>query len=237
MKIDITFNFHTDANGGDPYSTSPTLRIYHKKLWSKPLPNGQIFELDNKKRGAYLYHKSELGEFNLGSDSITHSYRKHSRKQWLIKQIPKEVDELFKMGSTIGAYTLFPNNKINNKFTINQARGVNSFIDDRFDLTLECIRLFYGGQQSPLYDTFNRYKNFFALFENFKGYIDFFLLNDLIDHNGKIRFYLPFDNFKTKSLFFNVEEYIVYKKGVMDFITARNKRIENVGNKGVYPEF
>jgi len=105
MKIDITFNVYTDANGGDPDSTSPTLRSYHKILWSKPLPNGQVLELDNKKSGAYLYHKSELGEFNLGSDAITHSYRNQTRKQWLIKQIPNEVNELFDIGSTIGAYT------------------------------------------------------------------------------------------------------------------------------------
>jgi len=105
MKIDITFNVYKDANGGDPDSTSPTLRSYHKLLWSKPLPNGQTFELDNKKSGTYLYHKSELGEFNLGSDAITHLYRNQKRKQWLIKQIPIEVNELFDIGSKIGAYT------------------------------------------------------------------------------------------------------------------------------------
>ena len=231
MKLDITFNVYTDANGGDPDSTSPTLRSYNKLLWSKPLPNGQTFELDNKKSGTYLYHKSELGEFNLGSDAITHSYRNQTRKQWLIKQIPNEVNELFDIGSTIGAYTLFPKNKIDNKFTINQARGVNSLIDDRFDLTMECIRLFYAGQQSPLYDTFLRYKNFFDLFYNFKGYVNFFLLNDLVDENENVRFYLPFDNFKTKPTFTDVEEYLVYKKNVTDFINERNKRIDNYANK------
>jgi len=195
------------------------------------LPNGQIFELDDKKRGAYLYHKSELGEFNLGSDAISHSYRDQTRKQWLIKQIPNEVNELFDIGSTIGAYTLFPKNKINNKFTINQARGINSLIDDRFDLTLECIRLFYLKLQSPLNDTFQRYLYFFELFENFKGYIDFFLLNDIVDESENIRFYLPFDNFKTKPSFTDVEEYLVYKKKVTDFINARNKRIANYVNE------
>jgi hypothetical protein len=231
MTIDIEFNVYTDANGGDPDSTSPTLRSYHKILWSKQLPNGQTFELDNKKSGTYLYHKSELGEFNLGSDSITHSYRNQTRKKWLIKQIPNEVNELFDIGSTIGAYTLFPKNKIDKKFTINQARGVNSFIDDRFDLTLECIRLFYAGQHSPLYDTFLRYKDFFDLFENFKGYINFFLLNDLVDENENIRFYLPFYNFKTKPTFTDVDEYLVYKEKVINFIKARNQRIDNYAHQ------
>ncbi|MBM3455629.1 MAG: hypothetical protein FJX80_10830, partial [Bacteroidetes bacterium] len=84
---------------------------------------------------------------------------------------------------------------------------------------------------SPLYDTFQRYKNFFDLFDNFKGYIDFFLLNDLVDENENIKFYLPFDNFKTRPTFTDVQEYLTYKKGVMDFIKARNKRIDNYANK------
>ena len=186
--------------------------------------------LDNKS-GVYLHHKSELGEYFLGSDAITHSYKNHKRKQWLITQISNEVDELFDTGSTIGAYTIFPNNRIDGNHTINQARGVNSLIDDRFDLTLECIRHFYKGQQNPLYDTFKRYKDFFDLFENFKGYIDFFLLNDLVDENENIQFYLPFDNFKTRPTFADVEEYLTYKKRVTDFIKARNKRIDKYANK------
>lgn len=231
MKIDITFNVYKDANGGDPDSTSPTLRSYHKMLWSKKLPNGENFELTDKKSGTYLYHNSGLGEYLLGSDAITHSYRNHKRKTWLTQQIQDEVQELFDTGSTIGAYTLFPNNRVDKQHTINQARGVNSLIDDRFDLTLECIRLFYAGQQSPLYDTFQRYKNFFDLFDNFKSYIDFFLLNDHVDENENIKFYLPFDNFKTRPTFADVQEYLTYKKGVVDFIKARNKRIDNYANE------
>ncbi|HPT58196.1 MAG TPA: hypothetical protein PLD16_00020 [Fervidobacterium sp.] len=161
--IDINFNFYSDAKGGDPDSTSPTLRKYHKILWSKPLPNGKPFNLTDNKNGVYLYHTSELGEFFLGSDAITHSYKNHKRKHWLTIQIQDEVNDLFDTGSTIGAYILFPNNRVDGKHTINQAHGVNSLIDDRFDLTLECIRLFYLGQESPLYDTFLRYKNFFRL--------------------------------------------------------------------------
>jgi hypothetical protein len=227
LKIDITFNVYTDANGGDPDSTSPTLRSYHKMLWSKKLPNGENFELTDKKSEVYLYHSSGLGEYFLGSDAITHSYRNHKRKTWLTQRIQDEVQELFDAGSTIGAYTLFPNNRVDKQHTINQARGVNSLIDDRFDLTLECIRLFYAVQQSPLFDTLKRYKNFFDLFGNFKGYIEFFLLNDLVDENENVKFYLPFNNFTKRPTFQYVEEYLIYKKGVMDFIKARNKRIDD----------
>jgi len=229
--VDTTFNVYSDADGGDPDSTSPTLRLYHKMLWSKPLQNGRLFQLSDNHSGAYLYHNSEQGDFFLGSDAITHSYKNHKRKYWITKQIPSEVNDLFDAGSTIGAYILFPNNRIDGQHTINQARGVNSLIDDRFDLTLECIRRFYLRQQSPLFDTLLRYKDFFDLFDDFVGYIKFFLLEDLVDESQKIRFYLPFDDFKTEPTFVDVDEYLEYKRCVIDFIRSRNIRIEKTINQ------
>ncbi|MGB4545445.1 MAG: hypothetical protein WBI25_12835, partial [Smithellaceae bacterium] len=52
--IDISFNMHSDANGGDPDVSSPTLRAYHKFLWSKPLPSGDLFDLRDDEPGYYL---------------------------------------------------------------------------------------------------------------------------------------------------------------------------------------
>lgn len=224
--IDTTFKVYTDANGSDPDYSSPTLRRYHKILWSKPLPGGGVFTLSDNHAGVYLFNKSEHCVFILGSDSITHSYRNHKRKCWITSQIPNEVDELFEAGSTIGAFTIFPNNRIDGRHTINQARGMIGLIDDRFDLTLECIRRLYLGQGSPLYETLSRYENFFGLFADFDGYVKFFLLDDLIDVNRQVKFYLPFDDFKTKPAFFSVDDYLEYKRGVMDFINSRNQRIE-----------
>ncbi|HQH36114.1 MAG TPA: hypothetical protein PLS77_10445 [Anaerolineaceae bacterium] len=230
MIIDVNFNFYSDSNGGDPDSTSPTLRKYHKILWSRTLPNGKLLELSDNKNGVYLYHQSELGEFFFGSDAITHSYKNHKRKKWLTEQIPNEVKELFDTGSTIGGYIIFPSNRIDGKQTINQARGVNRLIDDRFDLTLECIRLFYAGKESPLYETLSRYELFFNLFDDFSGYIHFFFLEDLIYENNRIRFYLPFDDFKTRPSFSDINQYLLYKKRVVDFIESRNKRIDSFMN-------
>lgn len=226
MLIDINFNFQSDARGGDPDSCSPTLRAYHKILWSKLLPGGNQFELSNKKTGIYLSHKSHLGEFSLGSDAVTHSYRNQKRKQWLTSQIRSEVDELYDLCSNIGAYVIFPNNRIEGKRTINAERGCNYLIDDRFDLTLESIRLFYIGQRSPLYETLLRYKSFFDLFDNFNGYVHFFLLDDLVDERGQIKFYLPFDNFKTPPTFAGTDDYLLYKRGVLKFVQSRARRIE-----------
>ena len=226
MTIDINFKFYSDSNGGDPDLKSPTLRKYHKFLWSKPLPNGRNFELFDDVNGSYLYNKSEVGEFYLGSDGIAHSYRNHKRKKFIIEKIPNEVAELFELCSTVGGYIIFPNRKINGNQTINQKRGVLKVIDDRFDLTLECIRRFYAGLQSPLHKTLIIYSSYFNLFDDFNGYIKHFFLQDLVDENHNIKFYLPFDDFKSSPVFSCVDDYLFYKEGVMKFVNHRNKRIE-----------
>lgn len=50
----------------------------------------------------------------------------------------------------------------------------------RFDLTVECIRRHYAAGDSPLAATLARYADFFALFEDFQGYVEYFLLQDLV---------------------------------------------------------
>jgi Family of unknown function (DUF6994) len=77
--------------------------------------------------------------------------------------------------------------------TINQARGTNQKIEDRFGLTLECIRRHYVGGVSPLKDDLARYASFFTLFGTFRGYVDFFLLQDLVTPDYfTVRFWTPF---------------------------------------------
>lgn len=224
--IDTSFNMYSDANGGDPDATSLTLRRYHKLLWRKLLPSGELFDLRDNRRGCYLFYSSPSGDFSLGSDAITHSYKNQMKKKWLTTQIPEVVQDLFDQGSTIGAYLVFPNNQIDRKHTINQARGILRLIDDRFDLTLECIRRYYINEPSPLLETLRRYASFFELFESFKCYTEFFLLNDLVDQQGNIRFYLPFDDFLSPPEFRDVEDYLTYRDQVVRFINARNRRIE-----------
>ncbi|MDR1553374.1 MAG: hypothetical protein LBS69_07930 [Prevotellaceae bacterium] len=135
-----------------------------------------------------------------------------------------EIEELKHKVRTIGGHIIFPAHK-KNGFTINQARGVSRTICDRFDLTLECIRCFYQEEQSPLYDTLMRYKDFFDLFIDFSGYIDFFILQDFTDEKKQIKFSLPCDNFKRSPLPQTVDEYKKYKMHTIDLINRRNKRI------------
>ena len=225
--IDITFDMFSDTpEGKDPDTWSPTLRKYHQTLWNKRLPNGKIFSLDLETR-QLLHHKSELGEFYLSSDCIGHTYSRIESMSNIVNQISSsEIDLFYKLCSTMGSYIIYPCKRIDNKMTFNGARGTNRKIKDRFDLTLECIRLFYQNEKSPLYETIERYKSFFNLFDNFQGYVDFFLLQDLVSNDySTIKYLIPFKDFDNPPLPCNVQEYITYKDGMINFITKRNERI------------
>ena len=230
--IDIHFDVYSDTpKGKDPDTNSPTLRKFHRKLWSKDLPSGKSFDLDLTVP-KLLHHKSDLGEFTLSSDSICHTYSTTKKMKDIVDQVATtEINHFFKTASTIGGYIIFPANRIDNKMTINAARGINAKIKDRFDLTLECIRRYYISEQSPLGKTLQRYSPFFNLFENFKGYVDFFLLNDLVNAEySTIRYFIPFDNFCSNPFPKDIQEYKLYKKNMIDFVSARNQRIANAYN-------
>lgn len=131
-------------------------------------------------------------------------------------------------GGTIGGRLVFPRNRIDGRQTINQRRGTHARIRDRFDLTLEAIRRHYSGESSPLSETLNAYGDFFALFGSFDGYVQFFLLDDLIDDSGSVRFYLPFDpvdGYANSPLPSSMEQYREFRRRQLDFVAARNVRI------------
>lgn len=113
--------------------------------------------------------------------------------------------------------------------SINQARGLHARIRDRFDLTLECIRRHYLGQDSPLRKALAWHDGFLQLFGDFRGYVDDFLLQDLVhdDYTSVLRF--------TDAVAFEGDplpagsagEYREYMRRSMDFVEARNRRIRD----------
>lgn len=235
-KIDTNFNVYSDTPAGkDPDSFSPTLKSYHKVLWSKTLPNGVIFQLSDS-LPKVLYHQSDLGEFFLSSDSIGHTYRNVKSMAHIVNQIPlPEIEEFFSLCSTIAGYIIFPAKRIENKMTINGARGICHSIKDRFDLTLECIRLYYKNEANPLDDTLKRYSSFFELFGSFKGYIDFFFLQDIVTEDySSIHFFIPFYNFNKNPLPSNVDEYQLYKENMKFFLAKRNQKIREYSEGLLY---
>ena len=229
-RIDIDFDYRIDSKCGDPDTDSLKLYEAHKKLWKKTILKGITFELEisGNKYGRLVLENDYCG--NMSSDRMCpHFVDKYGGRfnSWLAET---ERDEFKRKVRTIGGHIIFPAHRTNG-FTINQSRGVNRKICDRFDLTLECIRRFYNKEESPLHETLLRYSNFFDLFSDFSSYIDFFLLQDFINENQQVRFSLPFDGFNRSPLPQTKDEYKEYKDHTIVLINSRNKRIlENLNN-------
>lgn len=170
-EFDSEFDMRSDTpEGKDPDTYSPTLRRYHRMLWSKELPGGMAFTLEPQGRSRYLVHDSDLGRFVLGSDTIATSHP--GELGGLYSQASEgENAEFHRVGRTIGGHIVFPGVPTGGKQTINQARGLHPSIEDRFDLTLEAIRRHYARESSPLADTLAAYTDFFELFRDFAGYV------------------------------------------------------------------
>lgn len=127
---------------------------------------------------------------------------------------------------TIGGMMVFPENRIGRNMTINGARGFHPRIKDRFDLTLECIRRRYLDEPSPLSATLARYADFFGLFGDFPGYVDFSHLQDLVNEvTLTVKFSLPFEDFTASPLPGTLDAYFVYRQRAIEFIESRNRRI------------
>lgn len=223
-------NFWKDPCGigggyNDPDAYSSTLQLYHSILWSKELPNGEYMDLSLGKGYDYLTWK----DFRFGSDSILASFRYikyRSMLQEVAKVVPDYqafIENFLRKSYTIGGSIIFPK-----KNSINRRRGCNPLIKDRWDLTLECIRRYYCNQSSPLSDTMSLNKDFFDLFVDFKGYVDFFYLQDCVspDYQNVIM-WIDNDNFSNAPLPKSVNEYILWINNQLEFVEKRNARIEN----------
>lgn len=223
--IDITFDFRTDSNGKDPDAYSPTLNAYHKALWSKLLPNGEIMHLQSGKAPFVLTWK----EFYFTSDSIIVEMN-GARNKKIIDQVYNQIDEpekyyehLLRRSYSIGGMIIFPVHTN----SMNQRRGMNIKISDRWDLTLECIRRYYKGEDSPLSKVIESDKSFYDLFVDFKGYVDFFLLQDCVSEDySKVDIWCGDAAFEKSGLPETVDEYFAFIRKEHEFLDKRNKRIQ-----------
>ena len=108
---------------------------------------------------------------------------------------------------------------------MNQARGCHKRICDRWDLTLECIRRYYKGESSPLEKAIHKSESFFKLFVDFKGYVDYFLLQDCVDGNYNVKFWLNTPLFESNPMPKTFESYLEWIQSQIQFVEQRNKRI------------
>lgn len=130
---------------------------------------------------------------------------------------------------TIGGFIIFPTHL----GSLNQLRGTDRRIADRFDLTLECIRQRYLGEhENPLAGVLEVDADDFRLFgegpTGFAAYVDFFHLQDLVSGNS-IRWLDDGGStewsFATPPLPQSAFAYRRYLDNVVAFVSARNLRI------------
>lgn len=243
--IDVTFDFTTDSpgywdefwdrneslggGGSDPDNASPTLQRYHRELWSRVLPNGEVMDLKEGYGPNYLTWK----DFRFGSDSIIVGFR-YRKYRYMIEQVMNRIpdykayyENLIRKSYTIGGMIIFPKHWS----SMNQNRGKNYIISDRWDLTLECIRRYYNGEDSPLYTTIEADKEFYELFVDFKGYVDFFFLQDCVsDDYSEVEVWCGDGKMVESGLPKTIDEYFLFIEKEFDFLAKRNRRIEKFCN-------
>ena len=235
MRIDVTRDYTLDTKGfwdnfwdenplgqikKDPDCMSLSLMTDQMRLYRRKLPNGEFFDLE---RGFYKRFVWKGIEFS--SDSVINNLRHkgYDIAEEMAKRpdYREKVEDYLHEGYTIGGEIIWPV-----KDSINQARGRIKSISDRMDLTLYCIQAYYQKKRTLPESELNTFldciwKNgwFFDLFVDFKGYIDFFFLNDLvedyetvlwIDYTGKPR---------------TERDYNLFCDRMMDFLRKRNRRI------------
>lgn len=227
--IDTSYCFYGDVDlRVDVDNESRLLRQWHSQLWSKELPDGRRLEWSEELGTMGLTHESELGSFRVSSDTIATT---HSKYRTNLFDSLRPVERLgYEHGFyTIGGFIVFPRHQQ----SINQRRGWDHLIKDRFDLTLECIRQHYLGiQANPLVDVLEFNNRYFALFgqgkAGFDAFVAFFHLQDLVHHDA-IRW---LDGHEARSWDFDVdplpdtvEEFRRYLDNVLEFVGRRNVRI------------
>ncbi len=238
-NIDLNFNFTTDTPNywdnywdniygkslHDPDAESKTLQKYHQILWSKQLPNGDFLNLIIGRGSNYL----TWNDFRFGSDSIIASFRYKKNKKLMdkvVNELPNYrefMQNYIDKSYTIAGSIIFPKKQGG----INQSRGCNPHIVDRWDLTLECIRRYYANEESPLSLVLKQNKDFFDLFVNFKGYVDFFYLQDCVSADYKsVIMWLPSGLGEKHPFPKTVEEYVLWIKNQLEFVEKRKDRIK-----------
>ncbi|WP_285660655.1 DUF6994 family protein [Paenarthrobacter ureafaciens] len=242
--FDTSFDYKTDTpsrTNPDADKDSQLLRWDHELLWSKELPSEDGFaQKVTTRRSEYLIFTDAKKERHCyGSDAITSSYttwvkEKNPRSRALVDAIAGLDDEqrarYLNPPYTIGSAMIWPV-RTKDYWTMNRARGASMLIADRMDLTLECIRRHYAEEPgSPLAKATTAYKDFFELFVDFKGFVEFFHFQDLIvpgsDHQ-EIEYFLKPNNFERSGTPATTLEYIEYRENVLAFIEQRSERMAN----------
>ena len=198
----------------------------YEMLWSRELPNGDIMQLADDDCG-YL----KWNGMRFGSDSIAVSFG-YERCRGQLESVASGMDDYHAFVEdflhrtyTIGGTIIFPRHRN----SINQVKGTNRLISDRWDLTLECIRRFYSGEESPITWCLEQDMEFFDLFVDFRGYVDFFFLQDCVSPDySEVRLWTDIRPFEDSPIPRDRDEYLRWIQANLDFVERRNERIARV---------
>lgn len=234
--IDVDFCFYDDPDvGDDADSDSRILQSWHAALWSKDLPDGSRIEWTAEPGTTCLTHDSPLGSFRVSSDTIASLHERYVPALWAALSL-QDQETYGRAFYTIGGFIVFPRHPR----SLNQQRGWERAISDRFDLTLECIRRHYlDVHPNPLGEVLASDSAFFRLFgvgqAGFAAYVEFFHLQDLIAGNA-IKWFDDFAegawSFSNVALPSNVDHYRRHLDNVLAFVTGRNLRIARWADGG-----
>ena len=182
------------------------------------------------------------------SDTLINSFKGYVRRcpkaaalfESLQTEIPNKkgmpfdafLESYQKACAAIGGSIIFPKHSQ----SVNQERGCDERICDRVDLTVECVRRFYKGETSGaerLDAALQKDAAFFVLFGGFKGYVDYFYLNDIVTEDyGAVRdlsgkndvlttYPFPEDPFPAAS-----DDWLTWSENTVRFVKERNARIK-----------
>ena len=215
-------------------------------FWRKQFPNGMVWDLTPKKnsRGYYFEWNASTKKHFYSSDSLLNTFRWYQMKD-VLKDVRNHVEKGLHLD-----YSKWLEDYVRKLYTMDgmiifpcRCGGINTMraftkVKDRVDLTFECIRRHYSGEKSPLSNCLEKDKAFFDLFKDFRGYVDFFLLQDIVSDDYK-HVKCLFENREYCDEFFvgskettvpqTADEYWQWYENTLDFVEKRNVRIESWG--------
>ena len=208
----------------DPDLVSRSLFEDSISIWgSLSLPDGAHLQLsEHNQRNVMRLNDPDMF---LSIDSITASFRGRNQCPGLLERIYQNlgpdqwhwyIEDHLRRTYTIGGSIVFPRHRN----SINQIRGMNRNVHDRWDLTLQCIKDHYDGKDSPIGWCISQDKGFFDIFNSFENYVDFFLLNDCVESDYSVIDWMPGTVLPRTE-----EEFFGYMEAQGDMVEKRNERI------------
>lgn len=237
MRVfDTSYDYKTDRprkTKPDADRDSERLRQDHGLLWTKELNSQVVFAPTPPARRSdgYLIFTDGSGDRHwYGSDAITTSYTTWTRKPAMVKAIAGLTEEqklrYLNPPYTAGSIMIWPV-RSKDPDTMNRVRGRHPRIGDRMDLTLECIRRHYAGEpEGPLENAIRSYADFFALYDGFQEFVEFFHFQDLVTEDfAQVRFFLPLEDFQRPGTPTTTAEYVTCREKSLELVERRARRM------------